>query len=103
MRTWQPISTEELDELIAAQLTDCSPEQREFFDRCRVVPHLAKLDRLGEIETVIVVAKAGDLVLYYEDVEEGFNISSLGPDGPIASPGHEQWELRHALGHMAAA
>jgi hypothetical protein len=103
MDTWQPISVEELETLIATQLADCSREQRQFFDRCKVVPHLAKIDRFGATETVFVVAKAGDLVLYYEDVEEGFNISPLLPDGSIASPGYEQWELRHALWHLAAA
>jgi hypothetical protein len=103
MDTWQPISTEELDAIIAAQLADCSPEQRQFFDHCKIARHLAKIDRLGTTETVFVVARAGDLVLYYEDVEGGFNISSLRPDGSIASPGYEQWELRHALWHLAAA
>ena len=103
MDTWQPISVEELEALIAAQLFDCSPEQRQLFDRCKISPHLTKIDRLGTTETVFVVARAGDLVMYYEDVEEGFNISSLLTDGSIASPGCEQWELRHALGHLAAA
>jgi hypothetical protein len=103
MGTWQPISAEELDALIAAQLADCSPEQRQLFGRWKVVPHLANIDRFGATETVFVVAKAGDLALYYEDVEEGFNISPLLPDGSIASPGYEQWELRHALCHLAAA
>ena len=103
MDTWQPISAEELDALIATQLADCSPEQRQFFERCKVARHLAKIDRLGATETVFVVARAGDLALYYEDVEEGFNISLLRLDGSIASPGHEQWELCSALGRLAAA
>jgi hypothetical protein len=103
MGTWQPISAEKLDALIAAQLDDCSLKQRQLFERCKIVPHPAKIDRLGKIETVFIVAKAGDLVLYYEDVEDGFNISSLGPDGSIASPGYEQWDLGHALEQLAAA
>lgn len=37
--------------------------------------------------------------MYYEDVEEGFNISRLDSSGTIANPGSEQWELRHALHH----
>ena len=67
------------------------------FERYKVVPYLADMDRLGAIETVFVVAKPGGVVLYYEDVEEGFNISSLLADGAIASPGYEQWALRHVL------
>ena len=97
MNTWQPISAEALDSLITAQLADCSREQRQFFESNKVAPYLVKIDRLGVTESVFVVAKAGALVLYYEDVEEGFNISSLLADGAIASPGYEQWALRHVL------
>ena len=50
-----------------------------------------------------MVAEGRGLVIYFEDVEEGFNVSPLSPDGAIASPGYEQWELRHALSHFVAA
>ncbi|WP_269792317.1 hypothetical protein [Stenotrophomonas sp. Iso1] len=103
MDTWQPISAEELDALVARQLSDCSIEQQRIFEQCKVVPYLAKIDRLGTVETVFVVAKAGNIALYYEDVEEGFNISDLLPDGTISSRACEQWELRHALRHLATA
>ena len=103
MDTWQPISAEELNALLTVQIGDCSPEQREIFERCKVTPYLVPINRLGNAEAVFVVARVGDLVLYYEDVEEGFNISTLSPDGSIATPGYEQWELGHALRHLAAA
>ena len=35
----------------------------------------------GLIEDVYVVARRGDEVMYYEDVEEGFNISPAPSDG----------------------
>lgn len=103
MDTWQPISAVEIDALLAAQITNCSPEQQELFERFKIIPQLVPITRLGNAEAVFVVAKRGDLVLYYEDVEDGFNISTLAPDGTIATPGCEQWELGHALGHLAAA
>ena len=103
MDTWQPVTKKELDALVASQLADCAPKQRELFDRYKIAPHLVAIDRQGKTETVFVVAKAGDMVLYYEDVEEGFNISPLSHDGSVASPGYEQWELRHALGQLVAA
>ncbi|RDZ26254.1 hypothetical protein [Lysobacter silvisoli] len=103
MNTWQPITVEELNALIAEQLVDCSADQQEFFERFKVAPYLVPIARLGNTETVFIVAEAGDLVLYYEDVEEGFNISGLSPDGAIATPHCEQWELRHALIHLAVA
>jgi hypothetical protein len=103
MDTWQPVTAEELEALVVAQLADCSPEQQQLFERCKVTPRLVPIDRYGHIESVFVVAQAGNLVLYYEDVEEGFNISPLSQDGAIASPGYEQWELCHALRHLVAA
>ena len=54
------------------------------------------------IESVFVVARKEDVVVYYEDVEDGFNVSSLAPDGSIASPGYEQWELSHVLCQLDA-
>lgn len=102
MNTWQPITVEELNALIAEQLVDCSADQQEFFERFKVAPYLVPIARLGNTETVFVVAKAGDFVLYYEDVEEGFNISGLSPDGAIATPRCEQWELRRALVNLVA-
>ncbi|NIK44720.1 hypothetical protein [Xanthomonas arboricola] len=103
MDTWQPITVEELKALIAEQLIECSTDQHEIFERSKVTPYLASIARLGNTETVFVVAKVGDVILYYEDVEEGFNISRLSPDGAIATPRCEQWELCHALVHLAAA
>ena len=100
MDTWQPISAEELDALVATQLSECSVEQQQLFEQCRVVPYLAKIERSGAIETVFVVARRDNIALYYEDVEEGFNISELRPDGSISNPGFEQWELCHALRYL---
>ncbi|WP_282297020.1 hypothetical protein [Stenotrophomonas sp. PS02289] len=101
MDSWQPISAEELEALVVSQLSECSAEQKQFFEQCKVAPFLAKIERLGAVETVFVVARTGNIALYYEDVEEGFNISELRPDGSIANPGWEQWELCHALWHLA--
>jgi hypothetical protein len=97
MDTWQPIGAEELGGLLAAQFADCSADQKLLFERYRVSPYLVPITRLGKTEAVFVVAIAGEAVLYYEDVEEGFNISRLSPSGAIATSGFEQRELRHAL------
>jgi len=103
MDTWQPISAEELEALVARQLSDCSPDIQQLYERFKVVPYRAKIDRLGTTETAFVVAKSGNIALYYEDVEDGFNISELRPDGAISIRACEQWELSHALLHLAAA
>ena len=103
MESWLPVTAEELEALLAVQLVNCTPEQQRFFDRCKATPYLAPIQRFGNTEAVFVVAESGDRVLYYEDVEDGFNISPLARDGSIAVPGWEQWKLSHALQHFGAA
>jgi hypothetical protein len=103
MDTWQPVTEKELDSLIATQLVDFSPEERQLFERYKATLLLTAINRAGSIESVFVVARYRDLVIYYDDIEEGFNISSLSPDGAIATPSFEQWELGHALRQLVAA
>lgn len=65
-------------------------------------PSASPIIRFGNTESVFVVADRRGVVIYYEDVEEGFNISLLAADGSIAKPRWEQWKLRHALWHFDA-
>jgi hypothetical protein len=45
----------------------------------------------------VVAARQGDEVIYWEDVEEGFNVSPVGEGGRILEHLCNQDELRHAL------
>jgi len=56
MDSWQPIDAKELETLIAAQLADCSLEEQQFYERCKVALRLIPIDRNGSIENVFVVA-----------------------------------------------
>ena len=103
MDTWQPVTEKELESLIATQLVYFSPEERQLFESYKAIPLITAINRAGSIESVFIVAQFRDLVIYYDDVEEGFNISSLSPDGAIAAPRFEQWELGHALRQLVAA
>jgi hypothetical protein len=49
------------------------------------------------VESVVVVARRGNDVIYWEDVEDGFNISPVGPDGRILEHWCNQDELGVAL------
>ncbi len=99
MERWQPVAAEELSQILERELAKCEPAQREAFGRYRIAPRATPIVRYGNAEFVFAVAERGDEVLYYEDVEEGFNISRRDSRGTIANPGFEQWELRHALHH----
>lgn len=102
MDRWIPISRDELEELVSAQLTECSPEHAEQFARLRVPFRTASVMRGGVSESVFIVAQHEEMVIYYEDVEDGFNVSEVAPDGSIATSGFEQWTIADAIQHLLA-
>lgn len=77
--------------------------QQKAFKQIRMAPRATPIVRGDNVESVFVVAERGNEVLYYEDVEEGVNVSPLDSDGVIANPGFEQWELGDALHHWLGA
>lgn len=88
---WEPISLAELESLIAEQLWLCTQPQREGFARWRVEFYKIPIHRLGALESVWVVAKLPSGLLYYEDVEEGFEIGAVGTDGALIEAGCNQY------------
>lgn len=95
-----PLSEKELEALLAEELQRCTPAQRKGFEAHRVPIHKVPIHRLGITEEVFVVAEFSEGVLYYEDVEEGFEVAALGPDGAISEQGCNQFELSHVLSQL---
>jgi hypothetical protein len=102
MDHWTPISHEELKELVSAQLSESSPEHAQQFARLRIPLRTASIMRNGVSESVFIVAQLEQVAIYYEDVEGGFNVSEVAPDGSIATPGFEQWTIADAIQHLLA-
>ena len=94
---WKPITREGLAALVVAQLARCTHGQQAVFAAQRVPFHTVPLHRLGVVEPVWVVALLADGWLYYEDVEEGFEVGVPGEDGALPERGCDQLELTHAL------
>jgi hypothetical protein len=94
---WKPASIEEVGSIINRDLADCDAKQREVFERYKVAPYPAPIVRYGEMESAVVVARKGNEVIYWEDVEEGFNISLVTPDGRICEHWCNQDDLGLAL------
>lgn len=97
LETWRPITVVELEALVAEQEARCSPAQRTAFASCRVSFYSAPFQRSHALEQVLIVAKLPSGLLYYEDVEEGFEVGALDADGILQDHGCNQWELTHAL------
>jgi len=92
-----PAAIEEVNEIVTVDLKVCDTEQLATYTKYRVTPFLAPILRYGKTEKVVVVARNGDQVIYYEDVEDGFNVSPMSPDGQILEHWCNDDELRLAL------
>jgi hypothetical protein len=99
MSKWRPTSQKKLEAIIREQFAECTPEQRETFEKYRVPMRRVDIQRYGKTEHVFVVAQRGLEAMYYEDVEEGFNFSPLDTDGNILEHWCNQDELKYALLH----
>ena len=96
---WKPASIDAVKAIVREGLSRCSAAQAEAFQKFAVEPYVAPLLRYGNAETVVVVARKGFEVMYWEDVEEGFNISRLSSDGDVLDHFCNQDELGMALEH----
>lgn len=96
MDAWRPITIEKLELVVAEQLLACSPSQRAAFASYRVPFYAVPMRRFGGLASVLVVAELPGGLLYYEDVEEGFEVG--GPeDGVLPDAPCQQFELTHVL------
>ena len=94
---WKPASIKEVKEILQKDLSDCDQEQLAVFNEFAVEPIAVPIVRYGQTESVIVVARRNNEVIYWEDVECGFNVSPIDENGIILEHWCNQDELRWAL------
>ena len=82
---------------MADQFSSCSPVQQIAFASYRVRFYSVPFQRSRVLERVLVVAELPSGLLYYEDVEGGFEVGVLDADGILQDHGCDQLELTHAL------
>ena len=97
---WKPLSRDELKSTIARELAECSEEQRAYFKRVAFEPTKWSQSPYGdEGGGFWAVAADDNRVLWYNDIEDGFNVSTYTDWGTI--PANEYWcnqdELKFAL------
>ena len=100
---WEPIPLAELQQMIQRDLAECSEEQRSFFARVAVLPEKWQQSPYGdEGGGFWAVAVYDGRVLWYNDIEDGFNVSTFVERGKI--PATEYWcnpdPLKWALPHL---
>ena len=78
MAEWQPATPEEIHRYLVEGIAEFLPADRPLFEQYRVEPFLVFINRLGtEGEKVYVVARKGDRVIVFEDVEDKFALGTL--------------------------
>jgi hypothetical protein len=104
--TWQPIGLAELQALIERDLAECSDEQRAYFARVSFAPEKWSHAPEGELGGGFwAVAVDADRVLWYNDIEDGFNVSRFVRRGEIPRDEYaaNQSPLRWALSGLRGA
>jgi len=99
---WNGASVECVKQMVRRDVVDLDDEQRAVFSRYAVEPYTAPITRYGRWESVVVVARRDQEVIYWEDVEEGFNVSPVDPSGAILEHGCNQDRLANALDYWIA-
>lgn len=94
---WRPATIEEVKKIVQEDLAVCDHEQIAAFESYAIEPYRAQILRYGKDDRVVVVAQRGSVVIYWEDVEEGFNLSPIAPDGKILEHWCNQDRLGNAL------
>ena len=101
---WKPKSLPSLNEMISVELEDCAPELRALYARAAIAPEKWALLPWSESGGGFwAVAVMEGWVLWYNDIEEGFNVSPFPDWGEIGEYLCNQDELRHALLRFAEA
>jgi hypothetical protein len=100
MMVWSPLSRDELQSTLRRELAECSDEQRAYFDGVAFEPAKWSQSPYGdEGGGFWAVAADDNRVLWFNDIEDGFNVSTYTDWGTI--PANQYWcnqdELKVAL------
>jgi DNA-binding transcriptional regulator GbsR (MarR family) len=94
MEEWKPITLSEILEKIKVSETELSNELLHFWKLVKVNPSKWRESEFRkEGNGFWVVAVCGNYVIWYNDIEEGFNISTYAKFGEINNYGAEQDQL----------
>jgi hypothetical protein len=96
---WDPITLEELNDLIATSVSKMNPVVRDLWDLVRLDrPVKWQLPPYGdEGGGFWVVAVFGQRVIWYNDIEDGFNVSHYSTFGVIDEYWCDNGELHYAI------
>jgi hypothetical protein len=105
---WKPISEERILDRINHGRKEMNPLERRFWDAIRVPPQKWKLSPFGDIGGGFWgVAILGNTVVWFNDIEDGFNRSRYSDFGIIpkteywCNQDQLEWTVRQLMGIVA--
>ena len=101
MGDWRAIAEQGIQNLIEAAVAQMTKEQRCLFNLIRVDPMKWSLEKWGDAGGGFwVVAVLGNEVIWYNDIEEGFNCSTYSIYGTIDDYRCNQDELESVIARL---
>lgn len=94
---WTPISLQELNNIIETSVTFMDTEVLSFWNSIKIIPEKRQTSYYSKDDYFWIVGKTKKHLIYYNDIEEGFNISKNNNSHEIEIVSAEQDELHFAL------
>ncbi|MEZ4687450.1 MAG: hypothetical protein R3B47_15690 [Bacteroidia bacterium] len=98
---FEPITQTEVQKLVHDGILEMTERQFAFWETIAIEPEKWNEKEYGQPGSGFwAVAICRNLVIWYNDIEEGFNISKFSDYGKIGEYGTEQGELQWAIGKL---
>lgn len=94
---WTPISLKELNNIIETSVAVMDTEVLSFWNSIKIVPEKRQVSSYSNEDYFWIVGEIKNYIIYYNDIEEGFNISLENNLPYIEVTSAEQDELYFAL------
>lgn len=103
MSAWTPISETELWDILNTSYIRMSPQQERLWNLVRINPEKWSQESYGKVDGFWAVALLGQIVVWYNDIEDGFNCSTYIKHGEISEYWCNQDELEFAIQRLINA
>ena len=98
---WEPITELDLWDLIVKAEPRMNCEQRRLWSVIKIDPQKWELTPFGDLDSGFwAVGLLGESVVWYNDIEDGFNISTYRSFGRIGEYWCNQDDLEHTVQHL---
>lgn len=89
---WTPIPFDELYDQVISTENELQGEEAGFWQLIKIIPEKwTHQDYQSENDTFWVVAICGNKVIWYNDIEEGFDVAEYHKHGEIISHGGQRY------------